>query len=63
MCQAIEELNRKAAAKAAQETARKEREETAMTLLGFGLLSYERIAEASRLTVEEVKALDAQRTA
>ena len=59
MCQAMEELYRKAELK----TAKKEREETAMTLLGFGLLSYEKIAEASRLTVEEVKELDAQRTA
>lgn len=51
MCQAIEELNRKTA------------QRTASILLTYGVLSYEKIAEACGLTVDEVKALDAQRTA
>lgn len=57
------DLAKELAEEKAKELAEERAEETALTLLGFGLLSYEKIAEASRLTVEKVKALDAQRTA
>ena len=59
MCQVIEELNRKTA----QETAKREREHFARELLVRSTFSEEEIAEISRLSLEEVKALNAQRTA
>ena len=59
MCQVIEELNRKAA----QEAAKRERERVALNLLERGLFSDDEIAEISLLTLEEVKALNTQRSA
>ena len=59
MCQVIEELNRKTA----QETARKERETFAVKLLALDILSDNEIAELSNLSLEDVKALSAQRSA
>ena len=58
MCQAIEELNRKAAEKATLETERRERKRVAL-----GILTYEKIAEISQLTLEEIRELNAQRSA
>ena len=50
MCKAIEEMR--------NETARKTSLETAKSLLLIGKLTCEEIAQATKLTVEEVKELD-----
>ena len=42
---------------------RKEQERMALELLVLGILPDEKIAEISRLTLEEIKELNAQRTA
>ncbi|MGN0162018.1 MAG: PD-(D/E)XK nuclease family transposase [Candidatus Ornithomonoglobus sp.] len=55
MCKAMEEMRNEAARKANLATAQK--------LITLGKLTYEEIALASNLTVEEVKALDSRKTA
>lgn len=55
MCRAFEEVR--------EEGMRANALEAAKRLLFVGKLSYEEIAEAQGLTVEEVKALDAKRSA
>ena len=66
MCSVIREVFEKDFEKAIQqerEAAQKEREHTALDLLRRDVFTEEEIAEISRLTLEEVKALNAQRTA
>ena len=53
MCKAIEEMR--------NETARKTSLETAKSLLLIGKLTCEEIAQATKLTVEEVKELDGKK--
>ena len=55
MCKAIEEMR--------NETARKTSLETAKSLLLIGKLTCEEIAQATKLTVEEVKELDGKKRA
>lgn len=55
MCKAIEEMR--------NETARETSFETAQRLLLIGKLTYEEIAQATKLTVEEVKELDGKKSA
>ena len=55
MCKAIEEMR--------NETARKTSLETAKSLLLIGKLTCEEIAQATKLTVEEVKELDGKKSA
>ncbi|MCC2239717.1 hypothetical protein LKD72_13390 [Fusicatenibacter sp. CLA-AA-H213] len=55
MCKAIEEMRNK--------TARKTSLETAKSLFLIGKLTYEEIAQATKLTVEEVKELDGKKRA
>ena len=74
MCTVIQEVfekdfekaiqqEREAAKKEREETVKQEREHTALELLELGILPDEKIAEISHLTLEEVKALNARRTA
>lgn len=58
-----EESKREAAREAARETAREVTREIAKNLLKMGKHSYEEIASATKLTVDEVKALDVKKTA
>ena len=55
VCKAIEEMR--------NETARKTSLETAKSLFLIGKLTYEEIAQATKLTVEEVKELDGKKSA
>ena len=55
MCKAIEEMR--------NETTRKTSLETAKNLFLIGKLTYEEIAQATKLTVEEVKELDGKKSA
>ena len=55
VCKAIEEMR--------NETARKTSLETAKSLFLIGKLTYEEIAQATKLTVEEVKELDGKKRA
>jgi predicted transposase YdaD len=55
VCKAIEEMR--------NETARKTSLETAKSLLLIGKLTCEEIAQATKLTVEEVKELDGKKRA
>ena len=55
MCRAMEEMR--------NETARETSLETAKNLFLIGKLTYEEIAQATKLTVEEVKELDGKKKA
>lgn len=55
MCKAIEEMR--------NETARKTSLETAKSLFLIAKLTYEEIAQATKLTVEKVKELDGKKRA
>ena len=59
MCRAMEEMRNEAAREAAKETSL----ETAKSLLLIGKLTYEEIALATKLTVDEVKKLDNKKSA
>ena len=55
MCKVMEDMRNEAARENSQETAR--------SLLLIGKLTYEEIAQATKLTVDEVKELDERRSA
>ena len=59
MCRAMEEMRNEAAREAAKENSL----ETAKSLLLIGKLTYEEIALATKLTVDEVKKLDNKKSA
>ena len=59
MCRAMEEMRNEAAREAARETSL----ETAKSLLLIGKLTYEEIALATKLTVEEISELDRKKSA
>ena len=59
MCRAMEEMRNEAAREAAHERS----VENAKTVLESGKLTYEEIAKFSSLPLEEVKALDGQKSA
>lgn len=63
MCRAMEEMRNEAAREAAKKAARETSLETAKSLLLIGKLTYEEIALATKLTVEEISELDRKKSA
>ena len=63
MCRAMEEMRNEAAREAAVKAAHERSAENAKTMLESGKLTYEEIAKFSSLPLEEVKALDGQKSA
>ena len=59
MCKAMEDMRNEAA----KEAARKNSIETAKSLLLLGKLTYAEIAQATKLTVDEVEELDKKKSA
>lgn len=58
MCRVMDELRKEAAEEAAEEAVWEERYDFAVTLLNMKKLTKEEIAQAAKITVEEVEELE-----
>lgn len=63
MCKLLEEMRDEAAAKAAEKATYAKAIETARSMLADGFLTYEKIAQYSGLSLDEIKELAGQRSA
>ncbi|MGN8774226.1 hypothetical protein [Candidatus Weimeria sp. HCP3S3_B5] len=63
MCKAMEDMRNEAAREAARESARENTLQIANNMLGMKKFTYEDIARATGLTVDEIKELDSKKSA